>query len=464
MKASHSQNVIGARAQHTLLVENATGTGCQGKTKVCVDGGITRQQLLAQMAAALELSNHEGLRLEYWDIEFEEFANVQDVSRLPPKCKARLCLSAAVGATSTLTSSPAGTEATPSRNGPPSDGLIHMATGVDLAFMNAVAAVGGFGGLGQSPRSVTALPVPPLSSSAPLASIPMATAVEPASLPAAALVPQGGTKGLRESLRESPTSSCAGPAAEAAKAAKVDYTRLSVMVPWGTTGAVQATAGRTPTGPTAPAAGPAPTATGKEVAQLLARRAAARHGRRFKEADQLRDALLARGVQISDKLRVWRANDGSSGPLAGPPGASSGGCERDEIERCVLARERMRFARDWAGADRARRDLEVRLGVQVDDVQQRWWSTRPAKGGNAGAGAEGSTCYHTPSVADMRAAAKAAALARRAKGTAGAVRQAAPCSQREVAVHGGAFALLSDSDSEDFDSADPGEALWQVAC
>jgi cysteinyl-tRNA synthetase len=138
--------------------------------------------------------------------------------------------------------------------------------------------------------------------------------------------------------------------------------------------------------------------TEKEVVQLLARRAEARHGRRFNEADQLRDALLARGVQISDTLGVWRSNDNSSGPLTGqlayPSWVSSGYDERDEVERCVFARERMRFTRDWTGADRARRDLEVRLGVQVDDVQQRWWRTRPLKGGSVGS-VEGSTCYHS---------------------------------------------------------------------
>jgi hypothetical protein len=165
------------------------------------DDGIARQQLLVQMAAALELLPHDGLRLEYCDIEFEAFANVQDVRYLPP----RLDRSAAVG-----------------RSGLSSNDLIHMTSGADLQFINAVTAVGGsLGGWDHRPHDSVPTASRPMAMSA---SKPMAAPVdEPVSLPVVTLVPTGGKK---MGLSESPASSFTKPVVEATND---DDTRLSAM-------------------------------------------------------------------------------------------------------------------------------------------------------------------------------------------------------------------------------------------
>lgn len=107
-----------------------------------------------------------------------------------------------------------------------------------------------------------------------------------------------------------------------------------------------------------------------EILSLVAERESFRHQRRFDESDAIREELRSKGVEVYDKEREWRSNDGRSGVLftAGPKVCSL--AERS-ITSLVVQREEARTAKDFAVADKIRDELRGE-GVELDDKARTW--------------------------------------------------------------------------------------------
>jgi cysteinyl-tRNA synthetase len=129
--------------------------------------------------------------------------------------------------------------------------------------------------------------------------------------------------------------------------------------------------------------------TTDEIMQILTDREAARASRDYAKGDQLRDQLRAKGIQVHDRERTWRAPDGRSGTFGGGGGGGFGGgggggggyggammgqagpMNDYEIVKVLEQREEARKNRDYASSDRIRDELRAR-GVQVHDTERRW--------------------------------------------------------------------------------------------
>ena len=138
-----------------------------------------------------------------------------------------------------------------------------------------------------------------------------------------------------------------------------------------------------------------------DVAAIVAsirEREAARAQYNWSLADQIREGLRARGVELLDKEKVWRSADGKVGVL---PGKLS----EDQINGIVGMRERERAARNWDAADRLRDSLRE-AGVRLDD-RTNSWSSDDGKSGYFGAAASSTA----PAAHYAAPAAQAAAIA-----------------------------------------------------
>ena len=100
------------------------------------------------------------------------------------------------------------------------------------------------------------------------------------------------------------------------------------------------------------------------IVQQVTAREGARQQRDWHTADQVRDALRARGVDVLDKERIWRSSDGRVGLLTSH-------LQDAEIAALVALREQERSARNFDLADRLR-VLANQAGVRLDDKSGTW--------------------------------------------------------------------------------------------
>lgn len=107
-----------------------------------------------------------------------------------------------------------------------------------------------------------------------------------------------------------------------------------------------------------------------EILRLVAERESARQARRFAESDGIREQLRSMGVELYDKEREWRANDGRRGVLF-TAGAVQCSLSDYEITALVASREDARTTKDFSRADNVRDDLR-RSGVELDDKTRTW--------------------------------------------------------------------------------------------
>lgn len=107
-----------------------------------------------------------------------------------------------------------------------------------------------------------------------------------------------------------------------------------------------------------------------DILRLVSQRESFRQQRRFADSDQIREELRSMGVELYDKEKEWRANDGRRGMLftAGPAECVLSDLE---IRERIREREDARKAKEWDRAD-ASRDALRHLGVELDDKESVW--------------------------------------------------------------------------------------------
>eukprot|EP00928_Gymnodinium_smaydae_P079515 TRINITY_DN6341_c0_g2_i1.p1 TRINITY_DN6341_c0_g2~~TRINITY_DN6341_c0_g2_i1.p1 ORF type:complete len:421 (-),score=97.27 TRINITY_DN6341_c0_g2_i1:160-1344(-) len=108
----------------------------------------------------------------------------------------------------------------------------------------------------------------------------------------------------------------------------------------------------------------------EDILTLVSQREMHRQARRFAESDAIREELRGHGVELYDKEKEWRCNDGRRGPLftAGPTECI---LQDIEIQERVALREEARKNKDFAQADKIRDDLR-QLGVELVDRESLW--------------------------------------------------------------------------------------------
>ena len=122
----------------------------------------------------------------------------------------------------------------------------------------------------------------------------------------------------------------------------------------------------------------------EEVAELIKKRMAFRFEKNFEAADLVRDELLfSHQVTISDKLGIWKSEDGRSGSLKGyserytdkivPAAPISCTLSEDYIDQRVNQRTHLRRKRMFTEADKIRDDLAAN-GVELMDASNEWRS------------------------------------------------------------------------------------------
>lgn len=108
------------------------------------------------------------------------------------------------------------------------------------------------------------------------------------------------------------------------------------------------------------------------ITDLVDRRELARKGKDFSQADELRNQLKEKGVNVYDKEKVWLADgqmgliprwDGDSDNLKAPTRVPLEG-----VVMLVKERENYRSQKDWAVSDKIR-DLLKSIGVTFQDKQ-----------------------------------------------------------------------------------------------
>lgn len=131
------------------------------------------------------------------------------------------------------------------------------------------------------------------------------------------------------------------------------------------------------------------------VDSLLARRLACKMSRRYEEADRLRQELRDMGVEVQDKLKIWRVVR----PVPKMPKISSRGAidpttghdyqrDRRDFEpvdlfatnKLIAERLQCKMGGDYIRADQIRNRLRLELGVEVNDRDKVWRvALRPLK-------------------------------------------------------------------------------------
>ena len=117
-----------------------------------------------------------------------------------------------------------------------------------------------------------------------------------------------------------------------------------------------------------------------EILAQVAQREQARAGKDWELADRIRDEMRAKGVEVHDREKTWRTNNGRRGIIGSNAisqmntnGAYSGGVQMtdDEITSLVTQREKARQARDYTTADQIREQLQSQ-GVKLFDKEKVW--------------------------------------------------------------------------------------------
>lgn len=135
------------------------------------------------------------------------------------------------------------------------------------------------------------------------------------------------------------------------------------MIPIGATGAGSLTAAA------------ACTLSDAEIIATINEREQARSVKDFATSDLKREELRGAGVDVFDKDRCWKTNDGRQGRIGVSIEAHlSGGKEgmsEDEIDARLKEREQARAQKDWATADQIREELRAR-GIELYDQTSLW--------------------------------------------------------------------------------------------
>jgi len=106
-----------------------------------------------------------------------------------------------------------------------------------------------------------------------------------------------------------------------------------------------------------------------QIKQLIQIRETARSMKDFAKSDKLRDELAALGIDVFDKDKMWRSQDGRCGVIIGYRGDA--GPSDIEISTLVVQREKARKAADYATADLIRSELKE-VGVEIFDRDKTW--------------------------------------------------------------------------------------------
>ena len=110
-----------------------------------------------------------------------------------------------------------------------------------------------------------------------------------------------------------------------------------------------------------------------EIIIKIEEREKARAAKDFTTSDRKRDELRAAGVDVFDKQRLWKTNDGRQGRIgvsaAAHLHAGKAPLTEFDIEQQLVVRERARAQKDWPTADRIREELS---GVSPPELYQRF--------------------------------------------------------------------------------------------
>lgn len=110
----------------------------------------------------------------------------------------------------------------------------------------------------------------------------------------------------------------------------------------------------------------------EEIVRAVEERELARKAKDYSLADQLRSSLRARGVELLDGDREWRAVDGRRGAIPNVRGADTvSSLTPEAIVATLREREAARNAHRWAEADEMRQSLRS-AGVEIDDKRRMW--------------------------------------------------------------------------------------------
>jgi cysteinyl-tRNA synthetase len=145
-------------------------------------------------------------------------------------------------------------------------------------------------------------------------------------------------------------------------------------------------------------AGAACTLSDAEIITKINEREDARGKKDFATSDQKREELRAAGVDVFDKDRCWKTNDGRQGRIGVSVEAHLAGATQAmgeaEIDARLQQREQARAQKDWATADQIREELRAR-GIELYDQTSMWKASDgrvgmlPAQPGRTGAGLAG---------------------------------------------------------------------------
>ena len=129
------------------------------------------------------------------------------------------------------------------------------------------------------------------------------------------------------------------------------------------------------TGPGSLTASAACTLSDSEIIRKINEREEARRIKDFAASDLKREELRAAGVDVFDKDRCWKTNDGRQGMIgvsveAHLAGTTQAMSEAD-IDARLQQREQARAQKDWATADKLREELRAR-GIEIFDQTSMW--------------------------------------------------------------------------------------------
>jgi len=136
-------------------------------------------------------------------------------------------------------------------------------------------------------------------------------------------------------------------------------------------------------------AAPGGAITDQQINALVEEREKFRASKDWAEADRIREQLRGYGVEVSDKEKAWRSNDGRHGAiiLGTTLLAAAGGCAMtdEQINAKINEREDARRMKDWGAGDRIREELRA-VGCEVND-REKVWRTTDGRRGRVGGGA-----------------------------------------------------------------------------
>jgi len=134
----------------------------------------------------------------------------------------------------------------------------------------------------------------------------------------------------------------------------------------------------------------------EEILRLVAQREQFRQARRFQESDAIREELRTMGIELYDKEKEWRSQDGRRGALftAGPLACT---LPEEHIQARIFQREEARKGKDWSMADNIRDELR-NSGVELDDRESMWRTSNGRSGFYSGVKAEVTASIGIPAI------------------------------------------------------------------